>query len=79
MAAGASLSPPVARTLGSTLERQRLEHRQVRTERVLEALRGRATFRGDRTGTMPRPLAHAIESFTRELSDIRRRLDLLPH
>jgi hypothetical protein len=45
---------------------------------VLEALRHRAVIRGDDRGGSPPLLLHAIDGFSRELGDIRTRLDSLP-
>jgi len=59
------------RSLGSQLERDRLEQRAVRVRKVIEALRERASAR---PGGAPRPLTAAIEDFGRELSDLERRL-----
>jgi len=62
-----------ARTLGSQLERDRLEQRAVRVRQVLHALRERADAR-DSAGGAPRPLRAAIEDFGRELGELERRL-----
>jgi hypothetical protein len=58
----------------SELERQRLEHREQRIERVLAALHDRAVYRGATSGEPPRPLRHAIADFARELQRTRHRL-----
>jgi len=62
-----------ARTLGTQLERDRLEQRAVRVRQVLHALRERADAR-DTAGGAPRPLRAAIEDFGRELAELERRL-----
>jgi hypothetical protein len=58
-------------SLGSQLERDRLERRAVRVRQVIDALRERASAR---EGIAPRPLTMAIEDFGRELADLERRL-----
>ena len=60
-----------ARSLGSQLERDRLEQRAARVKQVLTALRERADTRH---GATPRPLRAAIEDFGRELADLERQL-----
>lgn len=62
-----------SRTLGSQLERDRLEQRAARVRQVIHALRERAEAR-DTAGGAPRPLRAAIEDFGRELSELERRL-----
>jgi hypothetical protein len=66
-------SPRIRRgsSLGSDLERHRLEQRAARVRMVIGALRERA---GAREGRAPRPLTAAIEDFGRELSQLERRL-----
>lgn len=64
------------RTIRAELERLRLRHRARRMEHVIKALRGRADVRATRGQTLV-PLRHAIESFSRELAQIRRRLEHL--
>ncbi len=59
------------------LERDRLEHRLRRMERVLSALRDRAVFRDAEIGTQPPALRHAIAGFEDELAAVRQRLDQL--
>jgi hypothetical protein len=59
------------RSLGSELERDRLEKRARRVRQVIDALRERADAR---EGGAPRPLTAAIEDFGRELADLERRL-----
>jgi hypothetical protein len=66
-------------TIGSDLERRRLEHREQRIERVLAALHDRAVYRGAVSGEPPRPLRHAIADFATELRTIRDRLAELAH
>lgn len=61
------------RTLGSQLERDRLEQRANRVRQVIHALRERAEAR-DTAGGAPRPLRAAIEDFGRELAELERRL-----
>jgi uncharacterized membrane protein YccC len=60
-----------ARSLGSQLERDRLEKRARRVRQVIDALRERASAR---EGGAPRPLRAAIEDFGRELADLERQL-----
>jgi hypothetical protein len=59
-------------SLGSTLERDRLERRAARVRLVIGALRDRADARY--YGATPRPLGAAIEDFGRELAELERRL-----
>ena len=59
---------------GTVLERERLEHRARRMERVLSSLQDRALYRYAVTGATPPPLWHAIADFRIELAMIRRRL-----
>ncbi|HEX4804893.1 MAG TPA: hypothetical protein VFU94_03235 [Conexibacter sp.] len=61
------------RSIGSQLERDRLEQRAVRVRQVIHALRERADAR-DTAGGAPRPLRAAIEDFGRELAELERRL-----
>lgn len=61
------------RSLGSQLERDRLERRAARVRQVIHALRERAAAR-DTVGGAPRPLRAAIEDFGRELAELERRL-----
>jgi len=61
------------RTLGSQLERDRLERRAARVRQVIRALRERAAAR-DTAGGAPRPLRAAIDDFGRELAELERRL-----
>ena len=63
--------PRGGRSLGSELERDRLEKRARRVRQVIDALRERADAR---EGGAPRPLTAAIEDFGRELADLERRL-----
>ena len=58
-------------SLGTQLERDRLEQRAARVKQVIRALRERADVRH---GDPPRPLLAAIEGFGRELTDIERQL-----
>jgi len=62
-----------SRSLGSQLERDRLERRAARVRQVIHALRERAAAR-DTVGGAPRPLRAAIEDFGRELAELERRL-----
>jgi hypothetical protein len=64
-------------TIAAGLERDRLEHRARRIERVLTALEERAVYRHAVTGITPTPLEHAIADFRRELGRVRRRLSEL--
>jgi hypothetical protein len=59
------------RSLGSELERHRLEQRVARVRKVIGALRERADAHAGRT---PRPLSAALEDFGRELAQLERRL-----
>jgi hypothetical protein len=61
-------------SLGSTRERDRLEHRTRRMERVIRELRGRADERRRHDGHVPAPLGLAIRGFEDELRRMRRRL-----
>lgn len=63
--------PRGGRSLGSQLERDRLEKRARRVRQVIVALRERANAR---EGGAPRPLVAAIEDFGRELADLERQL-----
>jgi hypothetical protein len=70
-------SPPQTRpgaTLGSELDRHRLEQRAARVRHVIGALRERAQAREQGHGRAPRPLTAAIEDFGRELAQLERRL-----
>jgi hypothetical protein len=60
------------RSLGSDLERQRLERRVARVRQVIGALRERAETRP----VTPPPLAAAIRDFGQELGSLERRLRL---
>lgn len=60
-----------AASLGTQLERDRLEQRAARVKLVISALRERADAR---YGATPRPLQAAIEGFGRELADLERQL-----
>ncbi len=62
-------------TISIRLERDRLEHRMRRIERVTSALRDRAVYRHAVMGTTPPPLRRAIADFELELIGMRRRLD----
>jgi hypothetical protein len=68
---------PNPKSLGAALERQRLEHRRRRLERVLAALDDRRMFREEADGTVPPPLREAIHGFRQELDTVERRLELL--
>jgi hypothetical protein len=59
------------RSLGSQLERDRLEQRAARVRRVIGALRERVDAR---QGHPPRPLKAALDDFGRELATLERRL-----
>jgi hypothetical protein len=59
------------RSLGSQLERDRLERRAARVREVIGALRDRVDTRQEHA---PRPLRAAIEDFGRELAHLERRL-----
>jgi hypothetical protein len=64
---------PNPKSLGAALERQRLEHRARRLQRVLTALEDRYLYR-DAT---PPALREAIHGFRTELDAVERRLELL--
>jgi hypothetical protein len=69
--------PPRTRhggSLGSDLERHRLEQRAARVRQVIGALRERAAAREAGQGKAPRPLTAAIEDFGRELAQLERQL-----
>ncbi len=59
------------RSLGSQLERDRLEQRAARVRKVIGALRERVDAR---EGGAPRPLRAALDDFGRELATLERRL-----
>ena len=61
-------------TLGAELERDRLQGRAHRLERVVAALHARARDHAVRSGRVPRPLAASLQDFQRELTDVRRLL-----
>jgi hypothetical protein len=65
-------------TKGARLERERLQHRAQRVDRVIAALRDRAVYRHDATGATPAPLKAAMADFNHELTRVRRRLTQLP-
>jgi hypothetical protein len=65
-------------SLGSRLERDRLLHRAQRIERVIDALRDRAVYRHEITGSTPPPLRSAMADFNHELVRLKRRLTQLP-
>jgi hypothetical protein len=62
--------PPV--TLGARLERDRLQDRAARLDRVVTVLRARAYEYGD--GAAPTPLKHSLADFQRELAAVRQQL-----
>lgn len=70
---GAGAAGGSSRSLGSQLERDRLERRAARVRQVIQALRERAAAR-DTLGGAPRPLRAAIDDFGRELAELERRL-----
>lgn len=59
-------------TLRAHLERDRLEDRAARLDRVVTALRARARAYDD--ATIPAPLNHSLTDFERELGAVRERL-----
>jgi hypothetical protein len=65
-----------APTLGAQLERERLEHRVRRIERVLVVLRHQRRQANAR-GRAPSGLEQAIAGFGEELGDVRDRLRAL--
>jgi hypothetical protein len=68
---------PNPKSLGAALERQRLEHRARRLQRVLAALDDRRLYREQSDGAIPPPLREAIHGFRQELDAVEHRLDLL--
>lgn len=68
---------PNPKSLGAALERQRLEHRARRLERVLAALDDRRLYRERADGATPPALREAIHDFRTELEAVERRLELL--
>jgi uncharacterized protein YceH (UPF0502 family) len=68
-----STARPRSRSLGSQLERDRLEQRVARVRQVIGALRERLDAREAHTPA-PRPLKAAIDDFGRELAHLERRL-----
>jgi hypothetical protein len=64
-------------TITSRLERDRLEYRAHRIERVVSALEDRAIYRHATSGVTPGPLDRAIADFHTELARIRGRLSEL--
>jgi len=63
-----------ARTVGATLEADRLRHRALRMELVVARLHERVEDRRRRREPVPAPLGHAIQDFESELRAVRRRL-----
>jgi hypothetical protein len=61
-----------AGTLGARLERDRLQERAARLDRVVGALRARARAYDD--AAVPPPLSHSLTDFQRELEAARARL-----
>lgn len=59
-------------TLGARLERDRLQDRAARLDRVVTVLRARAYDYGD--GATPSALEHSLADFQRELAAVRARL-----
>jgi hypothetical protein len=59
-------------TLRAQLERDRLEDRAARLDRVVTALRARARAYDD--AMVPAPLSHSLTDFERELGAVRERL-----
>jgi hypothetical protein len=59
-------------TLRAQLERDRLEDRAARLDRVVTALRARARSYDD--SAIPAPLSHSLTDFERELGAVRERL-----
>ena len=62
--------PPLA----SDLERDRLEHRARRLDRVARELRARAEAKRAHHGHVPAPLGSALAGFQSELRSVRSRL-----
>lgn len=65
-------------TLGARLERERLQVRAQRLDRVIVALRDRAVYRHDATGATPAPLKAAMADFDHERKRVRRQLAQFP-
>jgi hypothetical protein len=63
------------RDIGSELEHDRLAHRALRLERVVEELRARAHAHRRARGHAPRPLTQALVGFETELRTVRSRLE----
>ena len=61
-------------TIGSQLERDRLERRVRRIQKVTEALRDRAVHRQSVNGMTPPALRHAIADFEIETRRLQRRV-----
>jgi hypothetical protein len=68
---------PNPKSIGAALERQRLEHRARRLERVLAALDDRRLYREQAESGTPPALREAIHGFRTELDAVERRLELL--
>jgi anti-sigma factor RsiW len=64
--------PTAPATLGAHLERDRLEERAARLDRVITALRARVRAYDD--GAVPPPLSHSLTDFEHELSRVQSRL-----
>jgi anti-sigma factor RsiW len=67
-----AIAPSELVTLGAHLERDRLEERAARLDRVITALRARA--RAYDSTTVPPPLSHSLTDFQVELAAVRARL-----
>lgn len=64
--------PGLSATLGARLERDRLQDRAARLDRVVTVLRARARDYGD--GGAPAALRHSLADFQRELAAVRAQL-----
>lgn len=67
------------KTLGAALERDRLEHRMVRTATAVDALRQRAGDHRGELGGAPQYLRRALADFEAQLASLTTRLRDLAH
>ena len=70
---GATAASVPQDTIGAALERHRLEHRAIRLQLALGALR-RISDARTAQGAVPVPLHRAIATFSQELADVHDRL-----
>ena len=71
MARPTNTSARSAPSIGSQLERDRLEGRVRRLERVVDALHARAQDHASRGSRVPPALASSLDDFQRELTAVR--------